>query len=343
MKITVRPALRPLALLLLFTVQGVQAAPGSSHFTSSSFISRAAAIAWANTAVIADITDGLYNPATLMTRSDGLSLHINPIGIALGLANRNGLYSAGVHSLMDEIRRFGLVTKAVSWQSPVFSMALQLSETLPGNPALAETRRFFPSDGLLDCTFSRLTASMRLAEPVAIGAALYAVNHLQILGERERFGGSYGVLIRPSPRMNIGIMYIDIPDQMAEAFLALDRTIDEAMNVGVTYSPRKNLILSLDVRNVSEEEKETRRELHVGGEWRTFSWFSTRLGWYARQPLEQDVFSGGIGIDTRPFGQESSGGVGSGFPVDLSLHYALQYDPEAGVRSAHYLTCSLYL
>ena len=348
MKNASRRALRALILFSGSWALCAQADSVLAHFTSSTFAGRAAGIAWAHTALISDLPDGASNPATLFTGRNGFRIYTNPVGIALAIQDWDGLYSKGATSLLDEIHRLGMVFKAFCWQSSVLFASVQLSESLPGEPLPERSGRFFPAAGLLDRTYSQAAARIRLAEPVSIGAAAYLVNARGLPVRERSYGGSYGVMIRPHPRLDIGIMYIDVPDQMAPAFRLLNSTIDESVNVGLAFSPRNNLILTLDVRNVSEEENSAKRELHLGGEWRPISWFSMRAGYFALEPEKRSMFCGGFGIslppDQRGYLQAEESEAPSAFPLSFALHYAIQHDPsEAGFAYTHYLTCAIYL
>ncbi|HOC88902.1 MAG TPA: hypothetical protein PKI90_05100 [bacterium] len=333
-----------LAALLIGSVAPAGAASRSSRFTTNSLIARPASMGWANSALASDLSDGLYNPATLSTWSDGFHIYLNPVGLAAGLNHWNSLFTGGVASPLDELVRCGLVIRGISWQSPVVSIALQLSETLAGNPALQEGGRFFPVDGLLDHTFSQAAVRLRLAEPFAIGVAGYLVNREGALQRGKGYGGSYGMLIRPAPYFHIGVMYIDVPDDMADSFQALNRTIDESMNVGMAFSPQNCLLLSLDVRNVSEEDKPAKREIHLGGEWQAVPWLLLRAGCFEQQPARRAVFCGGVGLGTPVRSDSRPEDDTAGFPLALDLQYGVQCDTSGEEwHYSHFLTCSVSL
>jgi len=299
---------------------------------------------WANSALASGLSDGLYNPATLSAWADGFHLYLNPAGLAAGLGHWNSLISGGVASPLGELLRCGLVVKGLSWQSPLLSVGLLLSETLAANPAVQEGGGFFPAAAILDLTFSQAVVRLRLAEPFAIGAAGYLVNREGALPRARGYGGSYGLLIRPAQRFQIGVMFIDVPDEIADSFHALNRTVDESMNVGMTFSPQKSLLLSLDVRNVSEEEEPAKRELHLGGEWRAVPWLCLRAGCYEQQPRRHAVFCGGVGITTPERGDGSPEDETAGFSLALALQYGVQCDPSGEEwRYSHFLTCSVSL
>ncbi len=335
---------RLLAVLLVASLAPAGASSGSERFTTGSFAARPAGMGWANSALASGLSDGLYNPASLSAWSDGFHLYLNPAGLAAGLNHWNSLISGGVSSPLGELLRCGLVVKGLSWQSPVVSIGLLLSETMATNPAVQEGKGFFPAEAILDLTFSQAAVRLRLAEPFAIGVAGYLVNREGALPRARGYGGSYGLLIRPAPRFHIGVMYIDVPDEMADAFQELNRTIDESMNVGLAYSPRNGLLLSLDVRNVSEEEKPAKRELHLGGEWQAVPWLFLRAGCFEQQPRRRPVFCGGVGITTPERGGGITDDEASGFPLALALQYGVQCDPSGEEWGySHFLTCLVSL
>lgn len=333
-------------LLALPTLSaGLLAQTASEYHTVASFNSRAAALGWANTGRQATLADGLYNPATIPASRQQWQLLFNIPGATAALYNWEGLTSGGSRHNIDQLHRWGLILKGAAWHSPIFSVAMLFSEALPNPLAPQPGGDRFPTSGVLDHCYSQTAACVRLADSFALGAAVYLVRQAGNQGAAAHAGGSYGALIRPNPRFNVGIMYVDVPDQSAAGFLALNRTVDEAMNVGFSWTPRNNLILSLDVRNVSEEEEVVRRELHWGGEWQMLPWCQLRAGFFRSTPERRNRFCGGAGIVT-PMGHEETEqeGRGAAIPLQLVLHYGFQVESEGHLQArAHYLTCALIL
>ena len=298
---------------------------------------------WANTGHLAALADGLYNPATLPGSRQQWQLLLNLPGITAALHNWNGLTSGSARMNIDQLHRWGMMLKGAAWHTPVLSVAMLFSEALANPLASQGGADPFPTGGVLDYCYSQTAACVRLADSFSLGAALYLVRQPGDHSAATGYGGSYGALIRPNPRFSVGIMYIDVPDSSAASFLALNRTVDEAMNVGFSWTPRNHLILSLDVRNVSEEEAAIRRELHWGAEWQPLRWCQLRAGFYRTTPERRNLFCGGAGIVTGA-GDEESEKAGRRLPLQLALHYAIQVQTDGPLQArAHYLSCALIL
>ena len=137
---------------------------------------------------------------------------------------------------------------------------------------------------------------MKLATQVQIGGAVQYYTVLIGDSLRHGFGTSYGVFILPNPRVNIGVVFINVPNEMANVRLNADRFEDETVNVGISYHPFSLSTVAIDVRNLTEESQKTTRELHVGLEQGLWQHLFLRLGYYRDRLLKEDHYSAGIGL-----------------------------------------------
>ena len=83
---------------------------------------------------------------------------------------------------------------------------------------------------------------------------------------------------------------------MADFLLPFERLADETMNVGISYNPLPGTILSIDVRNLTEEKKENSREFHFGFEQNIFSLAAIRGGYFKERFNNSNYYSFGIGL-----------------------------------------------
>ena len=282
------------------------------------------------------ILDGLgsviYNPATLgfhnYTQSKNFALFFNPIGSISAVRDREKLSVDNQLEALDWLNYAGLYIKALVYSSTSFTTVLVLSEQLTPLPASGERKSILSGDGILDSNFSTLSARLRLANQVAIGASgfLFTVRE----GKRV-FGSSYGVFIQPSTAVSVGVVYFDLTDDVGDSFINHSRFEDETVNVGLSYKPFKSFILALDLRNVSEEEQDLNREFHVGMEYSPIALFALRTGFYRAEDTQQNIYSCGLGLlDSNLFHSAQDQFVYK----DFSVNYGVQI--EQSEKSYHY-------
>lgn len=343
-----RPAKRMLsfaAILLLFMVAGTVRGAAPVYNTIAVGMARSAAMGYVQTASGVTSMQGIYNPATLFTNStpeDGLfDIWFDPVGLWVLSHPRASLSGAGAFSAIDWMNWGGLMIRGIGGRYAALSFAAIINEALPQNPQADDGHSKFPIAGVLDWQFSQTLVRVKMAEAFSLGASVYMVTARGQAGALRKFGGSYGVLISPASSYSVGIMYIDVPNETAPLFMAWNRTVDEAMNVGISVQARKNLLLSLDVRNVSEENQAVKRELHAGSEWQPWSWLSLRSGFFRLAEVKESVFSGGFALCNlhRLFNMESAW-----FDFDFTLDYGMQIQQgQHKTCCSHFLTISTLL
>jgi hypothetical protein len=157
--------------------------------------------------------------------------------------------------------------------------------------------------------------AFKLAPEVALGGSILfddrGVYDLQNrLIRVGGLGGSFGVLLRPSRWLNVGLTYIQRPDTLARfeqdarrirnlaPLLAdeLERVDSRTINGGISAYPWHGAGLFVDVRNLDGSGSFGVAELHVGFEQTFYGLISARAGWYRTPEEQQHVFSGGIGV-----------------------------------------------
>lgn len=312
--------------------------------TVSSLQARSAAMAGACTAVLGGPGSALLNPASLSISQSGdgslWMVYLNPIGIYAVAKYQEKLHPSHRINGVSWLWMLGMGVKSIVYQRSSLTVAMILTEQLPNNPFAGPSRNhFFASEGLLGWTYSILAARLRLADQIAIGGSGYVINTKNILGKSHNIGGSYGILIRPHRRLAIGVAYIDVPNEVAGIFESLQRTVDETINIGITYRPIDPLLLAFDLRNVTEESQQIKREPHFGVETTITDLIALRAGYY-RQLIEQcDVFSMGIGlIDNHLFNRNDK----ETHVPDFIVNYGLQLENTAGKHKiCHFLTILL--
>ena len=191
---------------------------------------------------------------------------------------------------------FGLFLKGVVLSNRVFHLGfLSSEETLlqeSGSEVLS-SKSFFERHS------HSLAGSVKLAPTVALGASV--VLHYEQRGAQKariQEGFSFGVMLKPSPRMNVGVVFFDLPGSSSPLRMPLERIGDETINGGVSFYFDRKMIFSIDLRNMNDARRAeglAPREVHVGFERIVRPHFAVRGGGF-RGSSKHYACSAGIGI-----------------------------------------------
>ncbi|MFZ5518304.1 MAG: hypothetical protein ACOY90_16840 [Candidatus Zhuqueibacterota bacterium] len=289
-------------LLILLSVR-FGAAQEMSFLTFSTTKARPLAMGSAYTAVEDDIFSASYNPATLSfyryEKEHRLTLYVNPMAPAAALQRDYRIWqgdgTARV-SAFDMLKSMVLLVKSIAFTGKYLDLALVFHEQILDEQALALQKKMFEDCDIWKNSYHSFLTRIKLAERVSLGfsGSLYVNeidNHAQ-----QGMGFSYGILLKPSTRMNVGLAYVDFPKNAPDIRMPLERLSDETMNIGVTYRPTSSTLLAFDFRNLTEDSRKTVREAHFGFEQNIFSIIALRGGYYKERFSNNHVFSGGVGI-----------------------------------------------
>ncbi|MDZ7333895.1 MAG: hypothetical protein ONB33_12145 [candidate division KSB1 bacterium] len=281
------------------------------YFTFSTIKARPIAMASAYTAMEDNIVSANFNPATLsfyrFDKAHRITLFFNPIA-PTGLFSTNQEVDLGTkRPVSDRLKTILLAVKGIAVTANFLDLALLLNEQVINTTVLREQRQFFQDGATWDNSYHSLIARLKLADRVSLGFSSSV--YRQIIGGQAHsgWGFSYGILLKPSPRMNVGLAFIDFPNKIAEVRLPLERLSDQTMNIGICYRPWSNATVSLDVRNLTEDDRKGVREIHLGFEQNLFSVVALRTGYFQERFASVRIFSAGIGlIDSNIFVSEEN-------------------------------------
>ena len=151
-------------------------------------------------------------------------------------------------------------------------------------------------EGLSQRSFNSVFADFKIAPAVSLGFSGTAYSGRENGETKVRNGYAFGVLLTPNPRLNVGIVYNELPKAFADARLGLESIENQTATGGISYRPNDNTVLSIDLRTVNKEDLPTSREIHAGLERRFFERLALRAGYYRQKEMKSDVMSFGIGI-----------------------------------------------
>jgi len=186
--------------------------------------------------------------------------------------------------------------KSLVFTGKFIDVALIFNEQIINNNYLSDQKKFFQDCQLWDNSYHAFVTRIKLADRVSLGASgsyyMKEINNEIYKG----WGFSYGILLKPSTRMNVGLAFVDYPNDMPEIRLPLERMADQTMNIGISYRPTASTTLTLDIRNLTEDNRKGVREAHLGFEQNLFAILSLRGGYFKERFADIHTFSGGIGL-----------------------------------------------
>ncbi|MCK5737763.1 hypothetical protein KAH55_01225 [bacterium] len=309
------------ALLLLSATTGYTAELSQRYITFSTSEARPLAMGGAFSSVAGGLEAIRYNPAaftTAATHSDfSFDLFLNPIASFIRFSNL-GCFSGDItkNSAGDILQSLGLFFKGATVKYRLFEVGFLFNEESADNPANS-TAHFFDSANFTNDYSHAVSLKLQLAAPVAIGvtSTFYHMENADTAIWKN--GISYGIYLNPNPYYSVGIFYHSAPQKPFPQRKNLERLLTDSINLGVAVYPGKNTIVALDVHNISEENAQISREVHVGLEHQFGSWFSLRGGYYQPEAKHHRI-SAGIGLFRSDFFHQNS-------PPSRTLPYAVNY------------------
>jgi len=258
-------------------------------------------------AVLDETASMAWNPAgftvPLCRRGSRARVHANALGAA-AILQETGILT-GVET--DEFERLpglekisialGSVCKAVTFRTgSLCAGALLLEEGLDPS-VLAESQGLADAGDLLDSYYTTFALSFNLAPTVSVGAAHTVFAGLDASGDRV-YGGAraYGALLRPSEHLAVGLTYFDVAPGFEDVRRDLEGFSPRTMNAGVAYVPFPSLLLTFDLRDLSERWDSTALEPHGGLEWWAGRHVALRAGAYAEEDGGDGVLTLGAGV-----------------------------------------------
>ncbi len=265
--------------------------------------SKAIAMGGAFTAIEDDIAALSFNPAAFKVR-DGrpgtkFSIHFNPI---LPFASYDQFKNFTLLEDGGAKRVFGsllYLIKSVSISAGLFNIGLLFNE----EQFIRKQRDiFFDTDQFENNIYHSAVLNVNPSSRVSLGMSGSLVQSTQ---NGEEIGGasvSYGVLIKTNKWYQVGIMYYLITGDAATFRKQFDRLEDESINIGVAFFPWSNMTVTIDGRNITENNKTDRfasQEFHCGFENNQIPHVSMWGGYYReKDETVQDfnVYSAGVGL-----------------------------------------------
>ena len=295
--------------LIIFFLLSVFISPAFAEndrfFTAGTVRARALAMVSAYHSLEDDFSAGLYNPGAFKlnaTKNERrLRLFFNPAASFIALYDFSR-YDIDFDedkdlTVAEALLSASLFLKGFAYTTPVLDIGLSLGEEIVecGRPE-NESGRAFSVRGLTSCSFHSAFLNVKIAPTVSLGITGTLYNS-RLDGDNCLQGGyTFGVLLTPNPKMNVGIVYNKIPDDFSDARMELECIENGSATSGISYHPDKKTVVSIDLRTVNKDNQPTSREIHAGIERCIADRIALRAGYYRKKATKDDVFSFGIGV-----------------------------------------------
>ncbi|MBT4482991.1 MAG: hypothetical protein HOC71_04850 [Candidatus Latescibacteria bacterium] len=294
-------------LWLFYTIFVFSSSTQAEDFflTSGSARLRALAMGSAYNSVEDDFSAGFYNPGAFKLNATQnerrFRLFFNPLAAAVALndfSNYNTDYNEDDKLTLGEaLLSVSLFIKGMVYTTPVLDMGLGLGEEMiEGNTLLDRSERIFSVEGLIKNSFHSAFINLKVAPSVSLGISGTLYSSWLKGGNSFEGGYAFGVLLMPNPKMNVGIVYNEIPEKFSGARMELECLENGAVTSGISYHPDDKTVFSLDLRGVNLEDQPTARQIHTGLERRFGERITLRAGYFRKKDTRDDVFSFGIGV-----------------------------------------------
>ena len=273
-------------------------------FSEGTIRARALAMGGAYHSMEDNFSAGFYNPGAFklnVTKNERrFRLFFNPALTAVALYDLSKYdrdYDKDNKLTVSEVLlSAALFFKGMVFTTPVVDIGLGLGEEIIDFEGQNVSGRMFSVEGLSKGSFHSAFFNVKIAPPVSLGitGTLFGSN----VGGKDNFSGGYtfGVLLKPNPKLNVGIAYNNVPDDFSEARMDIECIEKGSATSGISYYPDEKTVVSMDLRTVNKEDQPTSRQIHTGLERRFGERIALRAGYYRKKDTKHNVFSFGIGI-----------------------------------------------
>ena len=285
-------------------VKESRAAEQQQFITNNTIRSRSLALAGAYISMEDDLSAMLWNPAAYGNHSTrrevSFRLYVQPLAPLIAAHQFREVDLRWKQddrlTLEESLLALAFLLKGATFCTSTLSFGIiGFEESLDRQPSA----RFFDFRSAAAAYCNVLAVNIRLAPTVSLGAA--ATLYYKWNEHESHFYGegySFGVLLKPNPKMNVGLTYFNLPQDAADSRRRLERIEDQTVNGGLSYYPDDKTILSLDLRNLNNDERAAAREIHLGVERVFLKHFALRTGYFRRKfsdPADH-ILTLGIGV-----------------------------------------------
>jgi len=278
-----------IGLLAILLAEFSAYAENQYYTTLSTTLPRTLALGGATTAVTGDPLSIGLNPATfrlfpLPVGSRGLVI-FNPIGV---YSARNAIPNS--EEVLEQVSiALQMLVRFVGVSYQFMDLGVRFCDEIP----LDTDRELFPNKDIFQFHSHTILLRFELHPYVSVGVQTMGYTRGNSI---DKFGYSYGVLLRPGSRVQVGITYLDLPTRYQKVLHPLIRMADETVNIGSAVRLSSTTQASFDLRNITDENKIAFLEPHFGLEQAIHPHLTLRGGGALMSESDHKVISGGIAV-----------------------------------------------
>jgi hypothetical protein len=190
-----------------------------------------------------------------------------------------------------------MLVKGMVFTAPVIDVGFVFHEPVIGSDSTGVLReRFFSAERITRESLHSAFVNVKIAQTVSLGLSGTVIQTRENGKLEYRTGHSFGVLIDPTPKMKVGVAYIQLPEEAEDVRTELESIGSGTVSGGISYYPDEETTLSVDVRNMNRDDRPSSREIHAGAERLFGKRVALRLGYFRKKDTNDDVYSCGLGI-----------------------------------------------
>ncbi len=318
-------------ILILLLVVGFTYAQQDLYLSLKNTKAKPIAMGGAYCSIEDNIVSAAYNPASLnLYQNDKnfrLTFFLNPITPVILLNDRYENDSPKQTNATHYFKDATALIQGIALTIKFIDIGLIFNEQIIDRNELLDQKSVFENNNLWNNSYHTLITRIKLAEKVNIGASATLFQKEQNDVITREYGYSYGILLKPSPKMNAGITYHYFPQSLSKVRVPVERLFGQTVNVGISYRPFTGTTLSMDLRNLTEETNKSKIQPHFGLEQRVLSIFALRGGFYEQRETHGRYYSAGIGlIDSNLFFSKENELSQSQFMLNYSIAFQKEAD-----------------
>ncbi|MDW7679643.1 MAG: hypothetical protein SCK70_03715 [bacterium] len=290
-------------LIIIFIIFQLGYAGEDFFLSYSSIKAKPIAMGGAYSAVEDNFVSATYNPASLSLyeteKSFRITLFLNPIAPLISFYEQHKTPSAGpvqTNENQHYLKNAATFFKGLVITTKFLDIGFIFNEQTIDSAKLVEQKQVFEQPAIWSNCYHSAIIRLKLADRVSLGvsASLFYDGTDEELSHDYGFG--YGLLIKPTQKLNVGMTYNYMPQLMSDIRMPLERLVDQTINIGLAFFPFRGATLSFDLRNVTEEKGKSVVEAHFGFEQQLFSMIALRCGYFKERFVPNHTYSMGIGL-----------------------------------------------
>lgn len=260
----------------------------------------------------------MWNPAAFVLDTDpkrdihfrmNVSLFFRNLVVFATEEADNGLSGNGavLAALVSSVKGVTYVDKKSGFYAGVILFEEMLSpddlywDALKYGESTTKYRKWLNGNGIMDSYSNHLAVGYPIDKQWNFGYGLhyYRRNFYPEYIDMETetgFGHSFGIHWHDNRSWNVGITYFEMPVNMEDARIRLERIDHKSYNLGISYQIDNNNIVNVGVRDFEKSDRATSKEVHVGAFSRLGRDFCLKAGYFEEADTGNEVWSVGCGI-----------------------------------------------